>query len=295
VFHTTIQDPYPPKYTHTHTQKRMTDDDDDDDDIQVRNAVFQQFNAANTDEERERVRVERVQMQDTQRRRPLVLAGIVLCIVSIVFIVTGLVQMSNAEYERHRGWLLTSCSVEMKYGADDDKCIYFSVRVNVERYDNQSLCAVPAALATEAWFHEPPACSHLDRASQEDIDYWKTIGSAQVECYVPAPELTLYPVTADECTSSVVTSNPSNVVWRSWIGRFVYLVRRPREGVTAIEQLTRTQFNVGTLLLIIGIILQVIGGCLACNKLVSECFRSEYPPRITRFYRQRRAAAHKLY
>ena len=259
----------------------MTNDDDDN------------------EQERMRVRAEREQIQEAMRRRPFMWAGLVLAIISIIFIIVGIVQMSSAESERHRGWLLTSCSIDMKYGGSDDaKCIYFSVRVNVARYDNQTLCAVPAALASEAWFHEPPACSHLNRADADDIEYWKTIGPTQVECYVPAPEYTPEPVTADECTNSVVTSNPTNVVWRSWIGRFVYLVRRPREGVTAIEHLTQAKLNAGTVLLIIGILLQVLAACFFCSRFLSQCISSgqgHYPPRITRYYRQRRAAAHKLY
>jgi len=241
---------------------------------------------------RAQARAQRKRMEDSVRRRPIMWCGLAVSIVGIILLVSGVVETSGAENERKNGWQLTTCLIEANYGANDTNCIYFSVTANVPQYSDMKLCAVAGALAEEAWFFEPPACSHLNRADAAEVYYWSRLGKIQVECYVPIDAA----LSADACVHTVVTHGVSSAVWRSWIDRFVYLVRRPREGATAIERVTATRLNTGIVLIIFGLLIIAFGQLCMCERVFSSMihFCCSSPANVQRFYRRRHAVAHKL-
>lgn len=245
---------------------------------------------------RQMVRDQRLTMEASERRRPLIWCGLLIVAAGLIMTFFGAIEISSAEHERRDGWTLTTCQIKHNYGANDTQCIYFSVVPNLETFDNRLWCGVPGVLASEAAFHEPPACSHLNRADAEDIQYWRSLGNAQVECYVPTG-VGHGPVSSEQCTTAAASRGPSAVVWRSWVDRFVYLVRRPREAAQAIESVTRPRLSTGVALLIIGLGVFALGTCCACNRCVSSVTHAiaSHPPRINRYYQRRHAERHKLY
>jgi len=244
---------------------------------------------------RQYVRNQRLRMEEEVRSRPIKACGFLTMIVAVSMLVAGSVEVSGAHHERRHGWVLTTCMISHNYH-NDTECIYFTVTPNLAGFDGRSLCAVPAAIASEAWFYEPPACSHLNRADADDIVYWRELGNTQVECYVPINDA-LGPIDADVCAASASNRGPSAVVWRSWVDRFVYLVRRPLEGSGAIEAVTRPRMNAGMGLITTGFLVLIAGLCCAFNRCVVSATHAvaSQPPRINRYYQHQHAVNHKLY
>ena len=266
------------------------------DDERARIVIDQYQPDADSDVEDQTLRVQaraqRKRMEESVRRRPIMWCGLAFSVIGIVLIGIGIIEVSLAESERKHGWQLTTCLIETNYGANDTNCIYFSVTANVPQYDTNKLCAVAGALAEEAWFFEPPACSHLDRADAVEVEYWSRLGRIQVECYVPVERA----LSADACVHSVVTHGVSSALWRSWIDRFVYVVRRPREGATAIERVTAPRLNAGIMLSIAGALTVGVGMLFLCERVFSSLiyFCCASPTRVQRYYRRRHTAAHKI-
>ena len=167
---------------------------------------------------------------------------------ALVLAVVGVTEIVAAENERRHGWIIGMCRITHDTSRNDSHCIYFGV-TNSDMHPNATLCAVPASIAADASFVAPPACHGPDSA---DVAYWQSLSvGTEVECLVPASKQ--YTVPATLCMLSTASGHGvASIVWRTWIERFVYLTRTPREGAAAIEAISATRNTVGTVLLGIG-------------------------------------------
>jgi len=278
------------------TSSVPTFNDDDDDDDYTTNVPMKQRSKYSKSEMR--ARDGRRALEENMRRRPLTWCGGVLSLIALATIIVGVCEVSNAEHERKYGWAMSTCTIEKNYAHNDTMCIYFSVmQVGEGRAD--SVCAVPARITSEAWFHEAPACSYLNRVDRDEVEYWRQLPvNTQIECLIPVGDSHSV-VSREQCVNSVVTRGPAAIVWRSWIEHMVYLLRTPREGAIALDQVTGVRRILGASMIIIGTIVLLLAALCACNKCVSRLTPELVRPRtITNFrqlYREKRAQARKLH
>ena len=225
----------------------------------------------------------RRRLKQIVQQEPLSSFGVVLVIVALILIVVGAAETGSAEHERLHGWQRTMCMVEHNYGAHNDStCIYLSVI-----HQNRSLCAVPASIAARAWFHEPPACNGFEGVDKSHLDYWRSIRSALVECLVPDVA-----VDANRCLDATTSRSVGAAVWRSWIDRFVYVVRYPRDGDAALSNVTAPRRGVGLGVLIGGGVVLCIACICVFHRSGARALARASPSRI---YRERHARRHKMY
>ena len=247
-------------------------------------------------------------IQSELQRRPVTWCGVALFFLAAALILTGFCEIIGAENERTHGWTETLCTITQNYAQNDSMCVYFSVEtvVPLDRHHGGggapatavNLCAVPASVTSQAWFHEAPACSHLDRAERHDLEYWRSVGAEHVKCLVPVPPYgSNTPVSAAQCVNAVTTAGVASIVWRTWIDRIVYLIRTPREGSAALENVLAARLGSGTLLLIVGAILLALSCALTFNSCLLPAMHAVAAQRpLLRESRARRAARErKLY
>jgi hypothetical protein len=232
----------------------------------------------------------------------------------VTLLIVGIVMVSQAEGDRLHGWRQTSCRIGRNFAQHNateftSVCVYFSVSEvvagagkaggNGTQQDDDEWCAVPASIAGRGGLTDPPACSNLPTRDALDVDYWRIVQSNHtVECLVPARrDGDSGKIPADRCVATATSSGPGPALWRTWLDRFVYLVRDPREATEALASATRIQRGAGIGLIIAGGLLFPVAVALLAHRLLlrlcNGCHANNR--RIGHVMRERYAQAHKLH
>ena len=202
-------------------------------------------------------RASRERVEAHARATTRLVCAISCFMVGVVLMVVGAAMVAAADGERLHGWREATCTILRNY--DDDQknttefenvCIFFSV-VIAGNDNDMSFCAVPAGMASRGGFADPPACADLSARDELDVQYWRLTNGSRIECLVP----TSGTIPAHRCIAAATTAGPGAALWRTWIDRFVYLVRDPREGTAALQAAVALQRNGGVALLACGSIL----------------------------------------
>lgn len=209
------------------------------------------------EEEYDTVRAERRANDKSANRLRGKTAIAFLFIGALVFIVAGASEIVLAEKERKDGWVHTTCHISHDFSYNDSACIYFGVTTGIS--GNNTLCAVPATIASKASFLDPPACNS---PATEDVVYWRSLrAGANVECFVPKD--VYYAVTARTCISTTTSGHGlAAIVWRTWIERLVYIMRTSSEGAVAIEAVLSIRKRTGEIVMAVGIVIMLIVGII---------------------------------
>lgn len=246
---------------------------------------------------RREARVKRYEAQEARKGRYWQVFGFFLLLMAAAGIIIGGCVLGSAERDRLHGWRQTTCIVSRNYAAHNvtefaNVCVYFSVNVHGS---NETLewCAVPASIAGRGHLADPPACSDLSSHDRLDIDYWRIVsGSVTVECLVPKDSM----IPADRCVAAATTGGPGPAIWRTWLDRFIYLVRDPREATEAVYVATQVQRTTGIVLIAVGCVIFIPALCFLFFKHLKMLCTTiqESSLNLRRSRRQRFEQEHKL-
>ena len=195
---------------------------------------------------RREARIRRLASEEERKGRGWRVFGFFLLVLSFAGIVTGTCLVASAEKERLHGWRQSTCTISRNYAMHNvtefsNICVYFSVSMT-NGSDVKEFCAVPASIAGRGNLIDPPACSNLPSHDRRDIEFWRILaGSESVECLVPETSM----IPADRCVAAATTAGPGSAIWRTWLDRFIYLVRDPREATEALRVATEVQRTSG--------------------------------------------------
>lgn len=261
---------------------------------------------------RREARTARVLEGEWEQARRWRWCGALLLFLALAGLISGICLLTKAEGDRLHGWRQSRCRIVRNFAHGhnvttspfDNVCVYFSVEEVGKAAEDAGgtdragakppLCAVPASIAGRGGLVDPPACANLPTEDLLAVDYWKIVADrSEVECMVPAHS----GVPADRCVATATTGGPGAALWRTWLDRFVYLVRDPREATDALHVATRVQRSGGAGLIVAGGLLFPLAVAAmflrAAGRCLSSCHQGHRRLRNARA--RRYAEAHKMY
>jgi len=225
-------------------------------------------------------------------RRILLRVGIAVALVGASLAVGGGIEFGMAESERLHGWKYSVCNIVTNHGLNATSAAAMCVYLTVEHH-GRNVCAVPATVAREVWFHEAPACmSLLSPVDRRELERWRAVESTQVRCLVPDD-----PVPAEKCVQSATSQSFGAAAWRSYVERFVYLIDSPQDGSDAVTNVTAARRGAALAFIMAGLGLLLVGlVSIFFTQWLSFCrYLTRAAPSLTRKHRERRAREHHLH
>jgi hypothetical protein len=230
--------------------------------------------------------------QHEHHRRILLRVGIAVALVGASLAVGGGIEFGMAESERLHGWKYSVCDIVTNHGLNDTSAAAMCVYLTVEHH-GRNVCAVPATVAREVWFHEAPACmSLLSPVDRHELERWRAVESTQVRCLVPDD-----PVPAEKCVQSATSQSFGAAAWRSYVERFVYLIDTAQDGSDAVTNVTAARRGAALAFILAGLGLLIVGlVSIFFTQWLSFCrYMARAAPSLTRNYRERRVREHHLH